>query len=29
MTILFYELVGHDATRPLNRHCWKEAAAAA
>lgn len=29
MTILFYELAGHDATRPFSPPCWKEAAAAA
>ncbi|WP_296736263.1 glutathione S-transferase family protein [Mesorhizobium sp.] len=23
MTILFYDLVGHDAQRPFSPHCWK------
>ncbi|RWI91197.1 glutathione S-transferase family protein [Mesorhizobium sp.] len=23
MTILFYDLVGHDAKRPFSPHCWK------
>ncbi|TJW83556.1 MAG: glutathione S-transferase family protein [Mesorhizobium sp.] len=23
MTILFYDLVGHDAHRPFSPHCWK------
>ena len=23
MTILLYELVGHDTARPFSPHCWK------
>jgi glutathione S-transferase len=29
MTILFYELVGRDTTRPFSPHCWKVAMALA
>jgi hypothetical protein len=29
MTILFYELVGRDTTRPFSPHCWKIAMALA
>jgi glutathione S-transferase len=29
MTILLYELVGHDAARPFSPHCWKAAMALA
>ena len=29
MTILLYELVGHDTTRPFSPHCWKVAMALA
>ncbi|TIV94171.1 MAG: glutathione S-transferase family protein [Mesorhizobium sp.] len=29
MTILFYDLVGHDAHRPFSPHCWKTSMALA